>query len=158
MTTKTLTAPAQAATKPLSFDERLALAALAVDARINTKPLNLADVIRIPVEAPAPATATPCSTPLASILHRAHVRLERDGWCRGALRDEDGSRCLIGAIQAAAPNRAAADGACNLLLDVIRRDFPDVDTIPSWNDAWRDGRLPLRYLDRATQHAHARAI
>lgn len=156
MTTKTL-APV-AATKPLSFDERLALAALAVDARIHTQPLDLGDVIRIPVEAPMPAAAGPYSTPIAGTLHRAHIRLERDGWCRGALRSEDGARCLIGAIRAEAPTRAAADDACNLLLDAIRRDFPDVDTIPSWNDAWHDARLPLRYLDRAIQHAHARNL
>ncbi|URN11350.1 hypothetical protein LUW77_03405 [Streptomyces radiopugnans] len=49
-----------AATAPLDFDTRLALAALAVDARIHTEPLDLADVIRLPHrDAGPPARSLP---------------------------------------------------------------------------------------------------
>jgi hypothetical protein len=163
VTTATLTPSGPAATrKPLTFDERLALTALAVDARINTPPLNLADVIRLPEAAPQPLapTAAPCpyTTPIASLLHRARTRLETSGWCTGALRDDQGARCLIGAIRAEASTGGAADDACVLLLETIRRDFRDVETIPSWNDARRDLRLPLLYLDKAAALAHARTL
>jgi hypothetical protein len=159
MTTKTLAPSASAAaTAPLSFDERLALAALAVDARINTQPLDLADVIRLPDHTPQPATPCPYTTPIAAALHRARVSLETGGWCTGALRDEQGARCLIGSIRAEAHSRSAADDACALLLEAIRRDFRDAETIPSWNDAQRGSRLPLLYLDRAAELAHARNL
>lgn len=152
-------APAEAA--PLTFDQRLALAALAVDARTNTQPLDLADVIRIPEAAPLPLTPTaaPCpySTPIAGLLHRARAHLETSGWRTGALRDEEGRRCLIGAIRAEAPNREAADDACVLLLEAIRRDFAD-ETIPSWNDCQTSAAPVLLYLGRAAELAHARAL
>lgn len=154
--------PPKTATKPLTFDQRLALAALAVDARINTQPLNLADVIRLPEAAPQPLTPTaaPCpyNTPIAATLHRARARLETDGWCRGQLRDEQGAVCLIGAIRAEASTRGQADDACVLLLDAIRRDFPDAETVPSFNDAWQNPRQPARYLERAAELAHARSL
>ena len=98
------------------------------------------------------------TTPIAATLHRALVRLEAGGWCTGSLRDEQGARCLIGVIRAEAASRHEADDACVILLDVIRRDFPQVETIPSWNDAQRDPQLPARYLDRAATFAHARLI
>lgn len=161
MTAKTLTQPAPAAAKPLSFDERLALAVLAIDARTTTQPFNLADVIRTPEAAPLPLTPTaaPCpyTTPIAGLLHRARNRLEAGGWCTGALRDEEGQRCLIGAIRAEAPNRRAADDACVLLLEAIRRDFAD-ETIPSWNDRQTSAAPVLLYLGRAADLAHARNL
>ncbi len=152
--------PAPAATQPLTFDERLALAALAVDARINSTPLDLADIIRTPFEAPHPnaPTACPYNTPLATVLHRAGIRLEAGGWCTGALRDEQGRACLIQSIRAEAASRDQADDACALLLEAIRRDYTDADTIPSWNDAQRNPRLPLLYLGRAADLAHARNL
>ncbi|MPY47132.1 DUF6197 family protein [Streptomyces acidicola] len=163
MTAKTLTPSASAtAAKPLDFDERLTLAALAVDARTDTTPLDLADVIRIPERAPRSLTPTsaPCpyNTPIAGLLYRARQRLEQGGWCTGALRDEQGAACLVGAIRAEAASRGQADDACVLLLEAIRRDFRDVESIPSWNDARRDPRLPLLYLDRAATLAHARTL
>jgi hypothetical protein len=147
-------------TPPLTFDERLALAALAVDARIDSTPLDLADVIRIPAEAPLPASSAICpySTPLAALLHRAGIRLETGGWCTGALRDEQGAACLIGAIRAEAATRDQADDACAVLLEAIQKDFADADTIPSWNDTQANPRLPLLYLGRAADLAHARNL
>jgi len=144
--------------KPLSFDERLALAALAVDARIDTTPLDFADVIRVPVDTPPSTDPNPYATPIAATLHKARLRLETAGWCTGALRDEQGANCLIGAIRAEAGSRGEADDACVLLLEAIRRDFPGAETIPAWNDSRNGPRQPLHYLDRAATLAHARTL
>jgi hypothetical protein len=147
--------PAAGAAAPvLSFDDRLALAALAVDARIATTPLDLADVIRLPVETPRPAAPCPYTAPLAALLHRARVRLETAGWCTGALRDEQGAACPIYAIRTEAASRSQADDACALLLQLIQKDFGDDQTIPSWNDSQSSPRPVLLYLDRAAEHAH----
>lgn len=145
--------------KPLSFDERLALAAVEIDTRINPSPLDYADVIRLPVEAPQPPAAPcPYRTPLAGVLHRAKVRIESGGWCKGARRNEQGAVCLAEAIRLEAASAREDADARALLLEVIRKDFPNADTIPSWQDAQRDPRLPLRYLDRAASFADARLI
>lgn len=161
MTAKTLNqAVPTTATKALTFDERLALAALAVDARINSQPFNLADVIRIPVEATPPASpaSSPYSTPIAATLHRARIRLETDGWCRDNLVDESGAICPIRAIRLEAASRAQADDACILLLDVIQQHFADAETIPSWNSEQTSPAPVLLQFDRATQTAHTRGI
>lgn len=173
MTTHALTTaspPAVDAPAGLDLDARMALVGALMGERldqaaiafeVNTAHIPGADPIPN-ITAPLPLTPTaapgPYSTPIAGTLHRARIRLENEGWCREALRDEQGARCLIGAIQAEAPTRAAVADVCNVLLDAIRRDFPDADTIGSWNDAWRDPRLPLRYLDRAADLAHARSL
>ena len=155
------TRPQTKPAKPLSFDERLALAAVEFDSRsgINPQPVDYADVIRIPVETPTPAAAPcPYRTPLAGVLHRARVRIESGGWCKGARRDEKGAVCLAEAIRLEAASSSEDADARALLLDVIRRDFPNATTIPSWQDGQRDPRLPLRYLDRAASFADARLI
>jgi hypothetical protein len=162
MTAKTLTQPAPAAAaKPLTFDERLALAALAVDARINTQPLDLTDVIRLPEAAPTrlTPTAAPCpyTTPIAGLLHRARTRLERDGWCRDNLYDEQGAICPIRAIRLEAHTRGQADDACVLLLEAIQRDFA-AETIPSWNAAQTSPAPVLLAFGRAAELAHARTL
>lgn len=150
----------------LDFDARLALADAAMTARLDearvrfeidtARPAEPTPEITIPL---APAVApNPYRTPLAQLLHRARTRMEA-GWCRGALIDEDGAVCSIGAIRAEAHgDRGLADDACALLLEAIRRDFPDADTIPSWNDSQSTDRQPLRYLDRAAELAHARDL
>ncbi len=157
----TLTEPerkAWAGPPALTFDERLALAALAVDARIATEPLDLADVIRGPVEVPAPQLQ-PYRTPIAALLHRAHTRLLTVGWCADRLRDEQGARCLVGVIRAEAGSRREADDACVFLLDVIRNEFdPTAETVPSWNDRQGGGRMPARILGHAASRAGARGI
>lgn len=153
--------PATQAPAPVrkpSFDERLALAALAVDARIDTEPLDMADVIRRPVDAPARQLQL-YRTPMAALLHRAHARLLNDDWCANRLRDEQGARCLVGVIRAEAGSRREADDACAFLLDVIRAEFdPTAETVPSWNDRQRDGRMPARILGHTAARADARGI
>lgn len=151
-------APAPAA--PLDFDARLALAVLAVDARIDSTPpalLDLADVIRLPVEEPELQTAAPAATPLAACLQRARSILAERGWCTRALHGEQGAVCPIGAIRAAASSRGQADDACALLLEVIQREFT-AETVPSWNDRQQGAALPLRMLDRAANDAASRGI
>jgi hypothetical protein len=162
-TTTETTAPVE-----LDLDARLALVGALMDERLAHA--NIAfevDTAHIPAADPIPAVvaspliepaATPCpyGTPLAATLHRARVRLETGGWCTGQLRDEQGAACLIGAIRAEAPARDQADDACAVLLEAIRRDFTDADTIPSWNDRQHSPRPALLYLDRAAALAHSR--
>ncbi|MFE5368167.1 DUF6197 family protein [Streptomyces mirabilis] len=170
MTTLTPVQASPPTTAPveLDLDARMALTLAEMDGRCTTAvmavDINSAHIaVEIPeITAPVPLTPTlapsPYSTPIAGLLHRARNRIEADGWCTGALRDEQGARCLIGAIRIEASSRGQADDACVLLLDAIRRDFPTAETVPSWNDNQRDPRLPARYLDRAAQLAHARNL
>jgi hypothetical protein len=154
----TITAPAATPAKRLTFDERLALASLAVDARIDTTPLDLADVIRLPIDTPPPAAGpAPYRTPIAALLHRARVRIETDGRCRDALFDESGAICPIRAIRLEAANRGQADDACFLLLEVIKRHW-QADTIPSWNAQQTSTAPVLLAFDRAAAHAHDRNL
>lgn len=149
---------ARMALRLAEMDERCRTAILAVDINSAHIDIDALPEITAPLKLTPTLAPNPYSTPIAGTLHRARTRLEASGWCRGSLRDEQGARCLIGSIQAEAPTRAAAGEACNVLLEAIRRDFPDADSIGSWNDAWRNQRNPLRYLDRATELAHARSL
>ncbi|MEV8033915.1 hypothetical protein [Streptomyces sp. NPDC086182] len=170
MTTPTLTqaspptaAPAldldaRMALRLAEMNERCALAVLAVD--VNSAHITVPELPTVTAPLPLTPTAAPCPypTPVAATLHRARLRLDAGGWCTGQLRDEQGAACLIGAIRTEAPGRGAADDACVILLEAIRRDFPTAETVPSWNDNQRDPRLPARYLDRAAELAHARGL
>jgi hypothetical protein len=141
------------------MDERLALANVAFE--VDTAHIPAADpipeVTAPPLIAPAPAPC-PYTTPLAAALHRARVRLETGGWCTGAMRDEQGAVCLAQAIQLETRSSSETADARAILLEAIRRDFRDADSIPSWNDAQRGPRFPLLYLDRAADLAHARSL
>lgn len=149
-------APAVTPAAALDFDERLKLAALAVDARINTEPLNLADVIRIPVIEPElQPVAAPSLAPLATVLRRAHARIQRDGWATGHCRSSQ-AKCAYEAIRIEATTPGQAADACALLLDTIRREFPQAATVPDWNDEQRHPSTVLRMLDQAANDAAAR--
>jgi len=163
------TATTAAAPVHLDLDARLAMVGAVMDERCNLAVLavdvNSAHIVTpelSQVTGPLPLVPTvapnPYSTPIAATLHRARLRLDDGGWCIGQLRDEQGAACLIGVIQAAAGSRREADDACVLLLEAIRRDFPNAATVPSWNDARNDPRLPARYLERAAELAHARNL
>ncbi|MEU9444648.1 hypothetical protein AB0D42_27955 [Streptomyces sp. NPDC048304] len=164
MTTATL---APAAPPALTLDEKLALKSLemdgllneaAIEFEVNTAHIELYPLAEITIpQTPQTAIPAPYSTPLAALLHRARVRIQADGWTRGACRDEDGRRCLIGAIQAEAASRHQADDACALLLDIVRREFGG-DTVPSWNDAQTSPRPVLLALGRTADHADARGL
>ncbi|MGW2613159.1 DUF6197 family protein, partial [Streptomyces mirabilis] len=89
----------------------------------------------------------------------AHHRLTTEGWCSGALIDAQGARCLYGAIRAEARgNRGLESSALDVLMDAIRREFGDVDSVPSFNDAWGNGRVPIRMLGQAASLADAHGL
>lgn len=169
MTTPTLIA-ASPPELDLDLDARLAIVDAAMTVRldqaaltfeVNTAHLPAADPIP-EIAAPLPLTPTaapdPYSTPIAGALHRARTRIMRDGWCRDAVFDDAGAVCPIRAIRLEAADRHTADDACILLLDVIAQDFPDAETIPSWNAEQTSAAPVLLYLDRAAQTAHNRHI
>lgn len=165
------TSPPQAA-PVLDLDARMALRLAGMGSRLDeaavafeVRTAHIASADPIPeVAEVVPLTPTlapasnPYTTPIAAALHLARQRMETAGWCTGARRNQQGAMCLDGAIRAVARSRHEADDACVLLLEAIRRDFRDADSVPSWND-WQSGpRFPLLYLDRAAQLADARGI
>ncbi|MFJ9633778.1 hypothetical protein ACIRU8_39400 [Streptomyces sp. NPDC101175] len=156
----------------LDFDARLALVGAVMGARldqaavafeVNTAHIEGADPIPavadvVPLTPTLPPSVCPYGTPVAALLWRARVRIERDGWGR-QLRDDQGlARCPAGAIQIEASTASDDAGARRLLFEAIQRDFRDVESIPSWNDAQAGPRLPLLYLDRAAALADARHL
>jgi hypothetical protein len=170
------TAPATAAPAPaaaLSLEERLVFinAAMSVrldeaklayevnTAHIETEPVDLADVVTVPLTPTLQPPPNPYPTPVAAVLQRAHHRLLTGGWCSGALVDEDGARCMLGAIRIEARgDRGLEADAAAVLLDAIRRQFGDVDSVPSFNDAHGSGRVPLRMVDQAAGLADTRGL
>ncbi|MFD9464354.1 hypothetical protein [Streptomyces sp. NPDC060027] len=164
-TTATAAAPVE-----LDLDARLVEVGLVMDARLALANLSFeVDTAHIPsadpipeVTAPLPLTPTlapnPCSTPIAGLLHQARLRIESDGWCRDAIFDEQGAICPIRAIRLEASTRGAADDACAFLLDVIQREFPSAETIPSWNAAQTSALPVLLCFDRAAQIAQTRGL
>jgi hypothetical protein len=154
----------------LDLTARLALVDAAMAARLRVT--NLAfdvNTAHIPAAEPLPEittvlpltptpTPSPYTTPIAGALHRARNRIATGGWCTGALRDEQGARCPIGAIRIEAASRHQADDACVLLLEAIRRDFPDAETVPSWNDAQASVAPVLLTLGQAAELAHNRNL
>ncbi|MFD3679161.1 hypothetical protein, partial [Streptomyces sp. NPDC058613] len=166
-TTQTAAPPAE-----LSLEERMAFinavmtvrleeAAVAYEvntAHIPTEPVDLADVLTVPLT-PTLQPPTPYPTPVAALLQRAHHRLLTGGWCSGALVDAEGARCLYGAIHAEARGDQSLESrGLEVLMDGIRRKFTDVDSVPSFNDVHSSGRVPMRMLDQAADLAHTRGL
>lgn len=164
MTTPTLIAASPPA---LDLDARMALLNVEMDARldranvafeVNTAHIPSADPVPAITETvPLTPTLTPTcpySTPIAATLWRARLRIETDGWLQGARRDEAGARCLDGAVRYEASSRNEAVDALVILLEAIRRDFPDADTVPSWNDAQTSPAPVLLQLGRAAELAN----
>ncbi|MFD5426388.1 hypothetical protein [Streptomyces sp. NPDC127084] len=170
-TATTTQAPAPPA--KLTLEERLTLintemtarldeAALAYEvntAHIDTSPIVLADVVTGPIDTgPAPLPEL-YPTPVAALLQRAHHRLLTGGWCSGALVDEDGARCMLGAIRVEARGDSGLEAnAAAVLLDAIRREFGDVDSVPTFNDAHGSGHIPLRMVEHAGGWADTRGL
>lgn len=157
----------------LTFEERLSLTNAAMSVRldeaavayevnashIETEPVALADVVSVPLTPTLPPPPAPYPTPVAALLQRAHHRLLTGGWCSGALLDAEGARCLYGAIHTEARGDHALESrALEILMDQIRRQFGDSDSVPAFNDAFSDRRIPLRTLDRAASLADARGL
>ncbi|MEV7975410.1 hypothetical protein [Streptomyces sp. NPDC086519] len=165
MTTATRT-PAPAPV--LDFDTRLALAGAYIDHRlaevavavaVNTAHIDIepAPVIDAPPVTVRPTIPCPYSTPVAATLWQARRILGERGWCRGHLVGEQGAVCLMGAVEVAAPggSRAYRD-AIDTLLEAIRRDFRDAQSVPHWNDQHGNPYLAYRFLDQAAELAHNR--
>ncbi|MFC5802789.1 DUF6197 family protein [Streptomyces formicae] len=153
----------QVETPTLDLDARLALAQLAMDAKLNEAAVrfevNTAHIESALVVDFAPAILpAPGLTPLADLLHRAHARIQRDGWTTGHCRDEQGATCLYGAIRTEAATPGQAADACAVLLDTIRAQFPDTLTVPAWNDEQHDPAVVLRMLNQAAHDAATRGI
>ncbi|MGI5359977.1 DUF6197 family protein [Streptomyces sp. CA-252508] len=167
----------QAATAPsaaLTLEERLTLMNMEMTARLNEaavahavntahipiEPVDLADVVTVPLTPTLQPLPAFYPTPVAALLQRAHHRLFTGGWCSGALVDEDGARCMLGAIRAEAGGDSGLESdAASVLLDAIRRKFGEhVDSVPSFNDAHGSGRVPMRMLDQAAGLADARGL
>lgn len=148
------------------MDHRLAEAAAAVDVNTAVRlpdiaPVALADVVQLPVDTRPATVPCPYATPIASTLWAAARVLEERGHNRGSLRaDTGGAVCLLGALRTAAGgNRGLETDAATLLLDVIRRDFGNHDTVPSFNDDRRTSPADaVRALDSAARHADARTL
>ncbi|MGW4030464.1 DUF6197 family protein [Streptomyces sp. NPDC004838] len=139
---------------------RLEEAAVAHEVRtahLSTDPLDLADVVTVPLTPAHPQPPATYATPAATLLERAHHRMQTAGWCAGALADDDGAVCLIGAIRTEARgNEDLAADAASILLDAIRRTFHEgYESVPDFNDRQRDGRLPARMLLAAAGLADA---
>ncbi|MEU6053094.1 hypothetical protein ABZ829_22000 [Streptomyces xanthochromogenes] len=174
-----ITHPTPGATPPvpptaLSLDERLAFVSAAMTVRldeaavayeVNTahipiEPVHLGDVVTVPLTSTLQPPPAPYPTPVAALLERAHHRLLTGGWCAGAMADAEGARCLYGAIHIEARgDQSLAFRGLDVLMDAIRREFGDgVDSVPGFNHAWGDGRIPLRMLDQAAGLADARGL
>lgn len=150
----------------LDLDARLALVDAAMTVRlseaavafeVNTAHLPGADPIpHIAETLPAPAAAANLyRPPLADLLHRARLRIETVGWCRGAVFDESGTVCPIQAIRLEAHgDRDLAHDACVTLLDAIQDQFAHAETIPSWNAQQTSVGPVLAAFDRAASRAH----
>lgn len=169
-------APTTPAASPaeLSLEERLTLVNAAMTARLDeaavayevntahipTELVELGDVVTIPLTPTLQPPPESYPTPVAALLQRAHHRLLTGGWCSGALVDEDGARCMLGAIRAEARGDSGLEAsAASVLLDTIRRKFGDgVDSVPSFNDAHGSARVPLRMVDQAAHLADARGL
>ncbi|MDX3490958.1 hypothetical protein [Streptomyces sp. ID05-18] len=140
---------------------RLEEAAVAHEVRtahIPTDPIDLGDVLTLPLT-PALQPPSPYRTPVAALLQRAHHRLLTGGWCAGALVDTEGARCLYGAIHIEARGDQSLESrGLEVLMDAIRRKFTDVDSVPSFNDGFASGRIPMRMLDQAAGLANARGL
>ncbi|WP_198655465.1 DUF6197 family protein [Streptomyces geranii] len=170
------TQAAAAATPPvaLTLEERLAFinAAMTVrldeakvayevnTAHIDTEPVDLADVVTVPVDTGLSPPPDLYPTPAAALLQRAHHRLLTGGWCKDALFDEDGASCMLGAVRAeSGGDRGLESTAVTVLMDAIRRRFGnDVDSVPGFNDAFANSRVPIRMVDQAADLADARGL
>jgi hypothetical protein len=109
----------------------------------------VADVVTLPLT-PTLTPTNPYASPVANLLQRAQQRLLADGWCAGSQIREDGARCLYGAIRAeAAGDRSLEARGLEVLMDAIRSQFSDADSVPTFNDSWANGRVPMQMLGQA---------
>lgn len=137
---------APATCQPLTFDERLTLAALRIDLACN-------DIMERHVEEmilrPQPTKA--------DVLEQAAELIRTKGWIKNRLYDDLGY-CLLGAVgeggRAIGAGFTVTTDAVDLLYDVIKAEFDgDAVSIASFNDGEDNATRPLAALDRATRVA-----
>lgn len=150
----TAAAPTRAAAPALTLDERLTLAALAMDAHLDgaglqldvrTAHIDIPEILVAPTPTPAAAPAAP--TTAEEVLREAGRLIREHGWIRGYVGSQATGYCLIGAIRAAAGgNSRLEDEAERLILDRIRAEQPDILSAGAWNDAQTGPGPVLRML------------
>jgi hypothetical protein len=156
-----------AAPAALDLETRLVLADAAMNVRlanasaaieVNTAHIAIDPIPHVDAAPILPTPASPYSSPVAAVLHAALLRMEEGGWCAGAMRGEQQQTCPYGAIRAVTTDPSRVDDAMAILLEVIRRDFPDAESVPAWNDWHGTARLAARYLGRAAELANTRNL
>ncbi|MFJ9634525.1 hypothetical protein ACIRU8_43215 [Streptomyces sp. NPDC101175] len=172
-------APASQAPAPpaeLTFEERLAFidtqmtlrldeAAVAYEvntAHIHTDPMVLDDIVTTPDALPYTTSTPPTTvyrTPVAALIERAQHRMATGGWCAGALTDESGAVCMMGAIRReAGGHQGLESSALAVVRDALTRRFGGDISVPDFNDAHGSGRIPGRMLGEAASLADARGL
>ncbi|MFE7757633.1 hypothetical protein [Streptomyces sp. NPDC057429] len=128
-------------------------------AHIPVDPVDLDDLVTLPLTPTLRPPPQPSLTPVADLLQRAHQRLLTDGWCAGSQIREDGARCLYGVIRAeAVGDRSLEARGLEVLMDAIRADFGDEWSVPTFNDRWADARVPMRILGQAADLANEHGL
>lgn len=158
---RTAAAPTRAAAPALTLDERLALAHHAMDDRLATAGVRIAVNLAghpIPDSNPGqpihPAWQPAHQAPLARLLETAGHLIATRGWGRRWLTGDAGELCARGALEAAGRlTGASAADAEQVLLDAIRLEQPDVQSVPAWNDSQSDPQPVLRMFALAARKA-----
>ncbi|MGW6872892.1 DUF6197 family protein [Streptomyces xanthophaeus] len=153
---QTLAPAAVQAAAPLTLEERLALAGLAMDGRlgragiendVRTAHIAIAELPEILV-APQPA-APAVPTTAKEVLREAARLITAHGWRKGYVGSKTTGYCVIGAVQAAAGGDSRLEDAAEaLLLDRIRAEQPDLLSAGQWNDAQSGPGPVVRMLGR----------
>lgn len=137
---------------PLTLDDRLALASLAMDSALDAAGLRLdvgtahIGIPETPVD-PQPAAVQP-TTPTAVLREAGRLIAER-GWCQRWLTTGT-ALCARGAIEAAAGGEGAlADDAEAVLFAAIDGEQPGAYlSVPDWNDRQAGPAAVLRMLNQ----------
>jgi hypothetical protein len=160
MNTATRPAALRPAPAP-TLDDRLALARLAMDARLAAASADmLIRTAHIPtpdVEIGPPILTAP-DRPLAQLLTRAAHRLATVGWSQHSAVTGAGAICPLWAIRAEAGSEREEGEARSLLLEAIRSEAPDVVSVPYWNARQTGPSVPIRMLHTAARLADHRGI
>ncbi|MFD7554132.1 hypothetical protein ACFV9E_06280 [Streptomyces sp. NPDC059835] len=153
---RTAAAPTQAAARPLTLDERLALTGLAMDQRLGgaglTFDVNTAG-IPVPDVEIGPSILVADDQPTARLLERAARRLATARWSRHAAVDSTGAICPLYAIHLEASSDREEGEARTLLLQAIRVEDRNVVSIPHWNSRQSGPAVPIRMLQAAARLA-----
>lgn len=149
-------APTRATARALTLEEKMALASLAMDGRLNgaglTIGVNTAH-IPIPDVEIGPPILVADDLPIARLLERAATRLAAARWSRHSAIDSTGAICPLYAIHLEAGNDREEGEARTLLLQAIRAEDRHVVSIPHWNSQQSGPAAPIRMLQAAARLA-----